>query len=93
VRPYLKSNQHARHWWLTLVILIPSYLGGLDRFKASPGKQFARAHLQINQGIKWTGGVVERLPSKCEALSSNSSPTKKEKKLTRSEGSFVQSPI
>jgi hypothetical protein len=52
---------------------------GRSRFKASPGKYFERPP----SPIKWTGGVaqaVERLLCKCEALSSNSSPTRKKKK-------------
>jgi hypothetical protein len=47
---------------------------GLD-FKASLGKYFARLYLKNTTNR--AGGVVEHLPIKCEALSSNPSTDKK----------------
>jgi hypothetical protein len=52
-------------------------------FKASLCKHFPRPHLQNNENKKWPGGVAYAVESplcKCEALSSNPSPTKTKQK-------------
>jgi hypothetical protein len=64
----------ARHWWLTPIILATS--------EAEMGriKYFMGPYLENTQHKKKTGGVtqvVEQLPSKCEALSTNSLLQKK----------------
>jgi hypothetical protein len=61
----------------------PSYSRGRDQFKASPGKYFTKLSRKypIQKKKKVLVQVVERLPSKHEALSSNSgtAPPKKKK--------------
>jgi hypothetical protein len=58
---------------------------GRITFKASPGKQFLRLHLQNNQSkMDWRcDETVDQLLCKHKALSSNPRPIKKQKKGSR----------
>jgi hypothetical protein len=60
----------------------PNYSGEkIRRFKDILGKKFTRPYLGNTQPKR---GLVERLPSKCEALSSNPNTTKQTNKTLKS---------
>jgi hypothetical protein len=74
-KPNKKNLNISQAQWLSPVILAIRQV----MVQASPGKEFVRFHLQHSQTkMDWRcGSSVERLLCKCEALSSNPSPTKK----------------
>jgi hypothetical protein len=80
----LKKKNVARHWWLTPVILATQE-EEVRRIvvQSQPGKIVHETISQKNPTQKRAGGVtqvVEHLPSKHKALSSNPSIAKKKKK-------------